>query len=215
MNDDMMARFYFSAVAFRDKVYVLGGLFNSRVASNELFEISKSTNTFDNEWKLFRLNSFQWLTFQDLSTASFAIVPTRGIPAPTRYYLLQWKWLVQVSPQCCIIQIYYVHLGWHRSSFIYLQWHVCIRFWWGHFWNFGYWLNWTETLEWSQVTQQGDIPSPRRSHTAAVVNDQMIIFGGEGGKSYFDGVYSFDFGKAHALYWMKLSSLQKFFMNLF
>lgn len=50
------------------------------------------------------------------------------------------------------------------------------------------------TLTWSKVTQQGDIPSFRYQHTAAVVDDHMILFGGQD-KEYYNDVYSFDFGR--------------------
>ena len=62
-------------------------------------------------------------------------------------------------------------------------------------WGGGDYLNdtWsfdTSTRKWTELRCIGSIPSPRRSHTAVLVDDVMYVFGGYTGKIYLDDLYA-------------------------
>lgn len=48
------------------------------------------------------------------------------------------------------------------------------------------------TLVWSKGEQSGDVPSPCRAHTAAVVGTDMYIFGGGNGVMPLNKTYKLD-----------------------
>jgi len=50
----------------------------------------------------------------------------------------------------------------------------------------------TEHLRWKKMTVTGQAPRRRDNHTACVVNDKIIIFGGHGGNVYLNDVYMLD-----------------------
>jgi len=48
----------------------------------------------------------------------------------------------------------------------------------------------TSTRKWTELQCTGSIPSPRRSHTAVLVDDVMYVFGGYTGNMYLDDLYA-------------------------
>lgn len=54
-----------------------------------------------------------------------------------------------------------------------------------------------DTHSFSSVLYSGSIPAPRFGHTCSLTSSgsEMIIFGGQGDSSFFNDVFSFNFGK--------------------
>merc|ERR1711879_112078 len=50
----------------------------------------------------------------------------------------------------------------------------------------------TETMYWSYPECSGDVPTPRRSHSATTVDDKIFVFGGGDGPNYFNDLYILD-----------------------
>lgn len=49
-----------------------------------------------------------------------------------------------------------------------------------------------ETMYWSTPACSGEIPPPRRAHTATSVEDKIFVFGGSNGTTYYNDLYILD-----------------------
>jgi len=51
----------------------------------------------------------------------------------------------------------------------------------------------TSTRKWTELQCIGSVPSPRRNHTAVLVDDVMYVFGGYTGEIILDDLYALQF----------------------
>lgn len=49
-----------------------------------------------------------------------------------------------------------------------------------------------ETMCWSKPKVSGDLPPPRRAHSATMVDKRLFVFAGGDGPNYFNDLYIFD-----------------------
>ena len=55
-------------------------------------------------------------------------------------------------------------------------------------------------MDWKKVKTTGQIPSPRRAHTATLCGTKIYLFGGGDGDTALNDMYFLDIGKYHSIF---------------